>query len=206
MVMASAAPVGNRRPDPVGIHSHALDNLRYIRETMERAGSFTAVPGWGGFLMGLTALAAALLASRQRSQQAWLEVWLIEGAVAVAIGVLAMHRKAKSAHLSLWSTPARKFLFSFAPATAAGAVLTFGLYRAGMISAIPGVWLLLYGTGVVTGGTFSVPAVPIMGLCFMLEGAFAVFAPIQWSDILLAAGFGGLHIVFGIVIARRYGG
>ncbi|MBS1876581.1 MAG: hypothetical protein JSU00_25420 [Acidobacteria bacterium] len=204
--MASPAPVGDRRRDPVGIQTHALNNLRYIRDTMERAGSFTAVPGWGGFVMGLTAAFAALLASRQRSSEAWLAVWLIEGMLALAIGVLAMHRKARKAHLSLWSTPGRKFLFSFAPATAAGAVLTVGLYKAGMISAIPGVWLLLYGTGVVTGGTFSVPAVPVMGLCFMLEGAFAVFAPLRWCDLLLGAGFGGLHMAFGFVIARRYGG
>jgi hypothetical protein len=206
MGMASVAPIRDRRPDPVGIHSHAIDNLRYIRETMERAGSFTAVPGWGGFLMGLTAAIAAFIASRQPSQDAWLAVWLTEGAVAMAIGLAAMQRKARAAHLSLWSTPARKFLFSFAPATLAGAVLTFGLYRAGMISAIPGVWLLLYGTGVVTGGTFSVPAVPVMGLCFMLEGSLAVFAPMRWSDTLLGVGFGGLHMVFGVVIARRYGG
>lgn len=204
--MASVAPIGGRRSPPVGIHSHAIDNLRYIRETMERAGAFTAVPGWGGFVMGLTAAIAAVIASRQRNQNVWLTVWLIEGALALAIGVLAMRRKARSAQLSLWSTPARKFLFSFAPATLAGAVLTVGLYRAGMIAVIPGVWLLLYGTGVVTGGTFSVPAVPVMGLCFMLEGAFAVFAPVRWSDALLGVGFGGLHMIFGVVIARRYGG
>ncbi len=206
MGMGSVARIRDHRSDPVGIHSHAIDNLRYIRETMERARSFTAVPGWGGFVMGLTAAAAAVIASRQTSQDAWLAVWLVEGMIALAIGLAAMQRKARAAHLSLWSTPARKFIFSFAPATLAGAVLTFGLYRAGMTSAIPGVWLLLYGTGVVTGGTFSVPAIPVMGLCFMLEGSLAVFAPMRWSDMLLGLGFGGLHMVFGVVIARRYGG
>lgn len=204
--MASVSPIRTRRPAPVGIESHAIDNLRYIRETMERAGSFTAVPGWGGFVMGATALATALIASRQHSQDTWLAIWLCEGALAVAIGIFAMHRKARAAHLSLWSMPARKFLFSFAPPTIAGAVLTFGLYRAGMISAIPGVWLLLYGSGVVTGGMFSVPAVPVMGMCFMIEGSFAVFAPVAWSDALLGFGFGVLHMIFGVLIARRYGG
>lgn len=204
--MATVAPIRKRRPDPVEIHSHAIDNLRYIRETMERAGSFTAVPGWGGFIMGLTAAFAAFIAVRQRDQELWLTVWLAEGAIALAIGLIAMERKARAAHLSLWSTPARKFLFSFAPAIMAGAVLTFGLYRAEMIALIPGVWLLLYGAGVVTGGTFSVPAVPVMGLCFMLEGAIAIFVPTQWSNVLLGVGFGGLHMIFGIVIARRYGG
>jgi hypothetical protein len=191
---------------PVSMHEHALDNLRYIRETMERAASFTAVPGWGGFLIGCTAMIAAVIASRQRSESAWLITWLVEGSLAVAIGVFAVRRKMQAAHLALQSGPARKFLFSFLPPLAVGAVLTVGLMRAGLISAIPGVWLLLYGTGVVTGGAFSVPAVPVMGFCFMAEGALALFAPVGWSDLMLGLGFGGLHIVFGAIIARRYGG
>lgn len=204
--MGGAIPIRERRGETVGIQNHALDNLRYIRDTMERAGSFTAVPGWGGIAMGLTASGAAFIAARQRSQEAWLATWLAAAVLACAIGLIALHRKARSAHLSITSAPARKFLFSFAPPVIAGGVITAGLYRAGMVNAIPGAWLLLYGTGVVTGGTFSVPAVPVMGLCFMLEGSLAFFAPASWADVLLGAGFGGLHILFGIVIARRYGG
>lgn len=191
---------------PVSIHEHAIKNLRYIRDTMERATSFTAVPGWGGVLMGCTALVAALIASRQQSVDAWLATWFIEGALAIGIGVYAVRRKMRSAHLAMQSGPARKFLFSFIPPLAVGAILTAALMRAGFISPIPGVWLLLYGTGVITGGAFSVPAVPVMGFCFLAEGAVAVFAPVAWSDGLLAAGFGGLHIIFGVIIARRYGG
>jgi hypothetical protein len=191
---------------PVSMREHAIDNIRFIRETMERAASFTAVPGWGGFTIGCTALLAAAIASRQRSTNLWLAVWLIEGAVALLIGVLTVRRKMRAAHLDLQSGPARKFFFSFLPPLGVGAVLTAGLLRAGLISAIPGVWLLLYGTGVVTGGAFSVPAVPVMGFCFMAEGAIALFAPVSWGDPLLAAGFGGLHVIFGVIIARRYGG
>jgi hypothetical protein len=191
---------------PVSIHEHAIDNLRYIRETMERAGSFTAVPGWGGFIMGCTAVTAAVIASQQTSTNAWLGTWLTEGVLALAIGVLCVMKKMQAAHVPLQSGPARKFLFSFAPPLAVGAVLTAALVQSGLISAIPGVWLLLYGTGVVTGGVFSVRAIPVMGFCFMAEGALALFAPAAWSDALLAAGFGGLHMVFGIIIARRYGG
>ncbi len=188
------------------MHEHALDNLRYIRGMMERAGSFTAVPGWGGVAMGVTAVAAAVIASVQRSRDAWLAVWIVEGALAFGIGAWTVRRKAKVAHLSLWSEPARKFVLSFAPPVAAGALLTVALLRAGLIGPIPGVWLLLYGTAVVSGGAFSVPVVPIMGSAFMLEGAAALFAPAAWGDALLALGFGGLHILFGTLIARRYGG
>jgi len=206
--MASVQPI--RKTQPIPMEAHAMDNLRYIRETMERAGSFTAVPGWGGVAMGVTALAASLVAAQQKSTGAWVVTWMLEGALAIAIGILAMWRKASTAGLPMWSAPARKFLFSFAPPLIVGAALTIVLWRAGAATAIPGVWLMLYGTGVVTGGAFSVPIVPVMGVCFLIEGALAVFSPpawsVPWNDVFLAAGFGGLHIIFGTIIARRYGG
>ena len=204
--MASVQPIRPVRAETVELHTRAMDNLRFIRETMERAGAFTAVPGWGGFAMGVSALLASAVAARQSSMEAWLAVWLIEGAFAITLGGVAMRRKAASADVELFSAPARKFLFSFAPPLLVGALLTLVLYRAGLTAAIPGMWLLLYGTGVVTGGAFSAPIVPVMGICFMALGAVALFCPMSWSDLFLASGFGGLHMVFGIVIARRYGG
>lgn len=192
------------------MHAHAIDNLRYIRETMERAGSFTAVPGWGGVAMGITAVAASFFAARTTSKGAWLATWMFEGALAVAIGILAMWRKAGKAGLPMWSAPARKFVFSFVPPMILGAVLTLVLWRAGAAGAIPGVWLMLYGAGVVTGGAFSARIVPVMGVCFLIGGALVLLSPPAWSapwnDVWLALGFGGLHIVFGAIIARRYGG
>lgn len=196
------------------MHAHAIDNLRYIRETMERAGSFTAVPGWGGVLMGVTALVAAAFASATTSPEKWLAIWMAEGALAIGVGILAMWHKADAARMPFWSAPARKFLFSFLPPLFAGAVLTLALWRAGAIAAIPGTWLMLYGAGVITGGTFSVPAIPVMGVCFLAEGALASLvlpavgstAGFISADVWLGAGFGGLHILFGAIVARRYGG
>jgi hypothetical protein len=209
--MASVEPIRRSPGDPIPLHAHALDNLRYIRETMERAGSFTAVPGWGGVLMGVTALAAAGFASHAASRGFWLAIWLAEGIVAIGVGILAMWRKARAAGLPLWSAPARKFVFSFVPPLFAGALITLALWRAGSVASIPGVWLMLYGTGIITGGAFSVPAVPVMGACFLAEGALALFwLPVMtsmvWADFFLGVGFGGLHILFGAIIARRYGG
>ena len=206
--MASLEPLRKTGPQPIPIHSHAIDNLRIIRETMERAGSFTAVPGWGGVAMGATALAAAGLASHAQSPEQWLGTWLAEAVLALTIGVFAMWRKSRAAGLHLWSAPARKFIFSFAPPLIAGAVLTAALYREGAVLAIPGVWLMLYGTGVIAGGAFSVPIVPVMGAGFLVLGALVLFvAPtLAWADLWLGAGFGGLHVVFGAMIARRYGG
>jgi hypothetical protein len=192
--------------EPPALHARAMDNLRFIRETMERASSFTAVSGWGQVAIGVTATGAALVASQQATRHAWLIVWIVEAVLSLLISVAAMTRKAHAAETPLLSGPGRKVAFSLSPALIVGALLTVVLYRAGLMEAIPGVWLLLYGTGVVTGGMFSVGIVPVMGLCFMFVGAVALFCSPSWGNYFLAAGFGGLHIIFGIIIARRHGG
>jgi hypothetical protein len=192
--------------EPATPQLHAFENLRYIRETMERSGSFTAVPGWGGAAMGLLAIAAAVVARNQKTPEAWLATWLIAAVAGVMVGAWATTRKIRAAGSPFLSGPARKFGLSLAPPLLAGALLTVVLYRAGMLSALPGAWLLLYGAGVMTAGAFSVRVVPVMGMCFMALGTVALFSPPAWGDWFLAAGFGALQVIFGIVIARRYGG
>jgi hypothetical protein len=191
---------------PRPLHDRALDNLRYIRQTMERAASFTAVPGWGLAVVGATALGAALLAGRQPTPELWLATWLGEAVVALAIGGAAMVRKAFAVHDPLLSGPGRRFGLSFLPPMVVGGLLTVALWRAGLWHALPGTWLLLYGAGCVTGGAFSVRIVPVMGLCFMLVGSVALLGPAAWGNGWMAAGFGGLHLAFGAIIARRHGG
>jgi hypothetical protein len=192
-------------PSP-NLAPNLADDLRFIRDTMERSAAFTAVSGWGQVLLGATAIAAATLAASQLSQFAWLKVWLAEGLLAAAIGLLSCTWKANRRGLPLFSGPARKVALGLAPPLVAGAFLTFLLFRAGLQSALPATWLLLYGAGIMTGGAFSVAIVPVMGLFFMLLGGLAVLAPAAWGNWFLAAGFGGLHIVFGFLIARRHGG
>ena len=204
--MATPGPVRSSPREPIPIDARAADHLRYIRETMASAAEFTAVPGWGGVAMGITAMAAAYVASRQASRGAWLVVWLVEAFVAVAIAAPAAATKAHRANSRLFSGPGRKFLLSFAPPIVVGGFLTYTLYHVGALTALPGVWLLLYGTAIVTGGAFSVRVVPVMGLCLMLLGAAALFAPAGWGDGFMAAGFGVVHVGFGWWIARHYGG
>jgi len=203
------APFESQQPrptDPVALDDRARDNIRFIRETMERAGSFTAVPGWGGIAMGITALGAAAIASQQASSNAWLLTWIAEAAVAISIAVWTTYSKARRAESSLFSGPGRRFVYSFIPPLFAGVLLTLLFAHIGSTGAIAGVWLLLYGTAVVTGGAFSIRIVPLMGLCFMVLGAVALFCPWSWGNAFLAGGFGGLHILFGALIAVKYGG
>ena len=185
---------------------HAMENLRFIRETMERCASFTAVPGWGGVAMGITGLVAASIALRQTSPRAWLATWLIAALIANAIGATTLVWKAHKANIPLLSGAGQKFALSLSPPLIAGGLLTAALYAAGMTGILPGLWLLLYGAGVVTGGAFSVKIVPMMGLCLMSLGAVALVAPPSWGNWFLATGFGGIHILFGLLIARSYGG
>lgn len=192
--------------EPPALHERAMDNLRFIRETMERASAFTGISGWGQVAIGVTALITAFIAARQSTFQVWLSVWIGEALISLLIAGWSMDRKARAARLPLLSGPGRKVAFSLSPPLIVGALLTVVLYQSGLTKPIPGVWLLLYGTGVVTGGMFSVPIVPIMGLCFMALGAVTLFSPPGFANWFLAAGFGGLHIAFGAIIARRYGG
>ena len=204
--MASVTPLHKAPPEPPALHVRAMDNLAFIRDTMEAAGSFTAVSGWGMVAVGIIASAAAVLAAVQPTPLQALFIWLAAAVLAPCVSMWATVRKARRAHVPLLSGPGRKFLLSFSPPLVVGALLTLVLYRAGLMATIPGMWLLLYGTGVVAGGAFSVRVVPVMGLCFMLAGTIALFAPVEWHGWIMAAAFGGLHIGFGIPIARRHGG
>ena len=184
----------------------AEDQIRFIRDTMERASTFTAVPGVGGIAMGAVALAAAALSLGAKNPEQWLGIWIAAACVAVAIGVAAMARKARRTQTDLFSGPGRRFLLMLVPPLGAGAVLTLALERAGLVTLLPGIWLLLYGTAVVTGGAHAIRLVLVMGALFMLLGCAALSSPAAWGTAYLAAGFGALHIGFGIAIARRHGG
>lgn len=198
------------RPRPsaspmVALHERAADNLRYIRETMERTTSFTAISGAGYTLIGLTAVAAAWLAAAQPTAVRWLEVWVVELVVAGVIGVGMTARKARAQGVPMRSHAGRRLVLAFAPPMAVGGLLTAAAFMAGETGLIPGIWLGLYGAGVMTGGAHSVRTVPLMGAGFILLAALALLTPVN-GDVLLAVGLGGLHILFGLVIWRRYGG
>ena len=193
------------QPEP--IHAHAIDNIRFIRDAMSRATAFTAVPGWGGVLMGATAIVTAYISGPPDDSLRWMLIWFAEAAAASAIALVTMTLKARRIGAPLSSAaPARRFALGYVPPLAAGMVLTAVFATLGPAARLPGCWLLMYGTAAATGGAYSVRVVPLMGICFMALGALAFAAPAAWGHWFMAAGFGGLHIGFGLLIARRYGG
>ena len=188
------------------LQGHAIDNLQFIRDAMSRASRFTAVPGWGGVVIGVTALVTAALTARTSGTMEWTYWWMAEAVVAVAIGVASIVLKAKRLQLSLLDAPAKRFALAYVPPLVAGAVLTLVFLQNGLMARLPGCWLLLYGVGITAGGTLSVRVVPLLGVLFMALGTAAFAAPASFGDAFMAAGFGGLHIIFGLIIARNYGG
>jgi hypothetical protein len=181
-------------------------DLRFIRGAMERSSSFTSLPGRGTMGMGAVALVAAGFAAQAGPRTAWLGIWTAAAAAAMAVGALALRRKAAADGVALRSGPGRRFLLCLCPSLAAGAILTVALARAGQFDLLPGAWLLCYGAGVVAAGALSPAIVPVTGASFLVLGAAALAAPPVWGDLLMALGFGGVHLVSGFFVARRHGG
>lgn len=192
------------QPESVG--SHAAENLRYIRAAMERSSTFTAVPGAGGVVMGVIGLVAAGIGATQPTGDRWLATWVSAAAVAAVVGLAAMSHKARAAGLTLTGANARRFALGMAAPLVAGAAITYELWAVRNFTVMAPSWLLLYGAGVLTGGMFSVPVVRAIGVCFMAAGLGAIVTPHEWRNIWLAIGFGGLHVAFGMYIARNHGG
>ena len=192
---------------PVGLDVRAVANLRFIRQTMERSAVFTSLSDRGAILIGVTAFGASWIASNQAQFTGWLGIWLAEAAVAILIAIATTLPKVRGLETPATLRLIRNFALGMAPPFLAAGVLTAAVAGAEQFTwVIPGMWLLLYGCGIATGGAFSIRIVPVVGLLFMLLGTLALFLPPTLHDALLAFGFGGLRIVFGVIITWRYGG
>ena len=201
----------NLMPDTTDVHrpslsGRALDDLRFIRRTMERAAAFSAIPGWGGVLMGLVAFLAVPVAREVGSAGEWLGVWIVAAACAGGIGSVDIVRKARFHGTSLLRGPGWRFATALLPSFAVGAVLTVVLALEGLHGLLPGLWLVSYGAATLAAGPYTIRPVRVMGLCFMVLGALALATVVagerSWGDVYMAAGFGGLHVLFGAWIAR----
>jgi len=203
----SASPNRPKQHEPpTPIDSGALENLRYIRSTIEAAHTFTTVPGKGCIAMGLTALAAVGLESIPALAPHWLAIWVGAAIIACGSALWFMEQKAHAQGLSLRRAVARRFFMTLAPAFLTGAILTAALAGHVNRELITGMWLLLYGTGLAACGLFAIPAVFTAGLAFLGLGAATLWLPPGSAHIVLALGFGGIHLALGTAIVRHHGG
>ncbi|HUN27766.1 MAG TPA: hypothetical protein VMU67_15800 [Steroidobacteraceae bacterium] len=185
----------------VALDAHALGTLRYIRASMDAAG-LLAVPGSAGVAMGTVGLLAMLLAADPLLARRWFAIWVGAAAVALATGSALIVHQAARAGAPLYRGPARKFLLCLSPPLLAGALITLALWRRHELATIPGIWLLLYGCGVTAASTLTLRPVAFMGVAFLALGFAALELPARFANLLLGGGFGGLHLIFGIVIGR----
>jgi len=194
------------RAEPAALQRRALEDLSFIRNTMAGASGYTTFSGRGLLVVGIGALIAGALATLAQPGMARVQVWLIDAVLSVGIGVTAVVIKANVAQQPLFAGPVRKFSIGFLPALMAGAALTVQMIGDGSWDRMPGIWLLAYGTALLSAGATSVAVIPAMGGGFFVLGCAALFGPTIWGNPLLMLGFGGLHLCFGALIARRYGG
>jgi hypothetical protein len=194
-----------RSNNTVALDSHALGTLNYIRASIDAAGAF-AVPGTAGIAMGAVGMVAAGIASIPALSRYWLIIWLVAAAVAAALGVVLVARHSSGAALALYRGPARRFVLCLCPALLAGGLLTAVLCQVGEARLVPGVWLLLYGSAVLTAALMTAPAmmrlVGMMGGLFVVCGALAFEVSPDWHNLILGGSFGLLHLVFGYLIGR----
>jgi hypothetical protein len=202
----SASPNSPRRLNPTPIDSGAVENLRYIRSTIEAAHTFTTVPGKGCIAMGVTALLAVGLESMPQFAAHWLGIWVGAAILACSSALWFMEQKARAQGLSLRRAVARRFFMTLAPAFLAGAILTAALASHVDRELITGMWLLLYGAGLAACGLFAIPAVLTAGIAFMGLGTATLWLPAGSAHIVLALGFGGIHLALGTTIVRHHGG
>src|SRR5262245_44477081 len=191
MARSSSAHREIAPPPAPALHARAMADLRFIRETMESASSFSMFSGLGLALVGIIASLCGIAADWQPTRARWLGAWLVAAGLSALAGGLSTAWKTHALRQPLIPGPSRKFALSLAPPIFAGTLLTAVLARAGLFTLLPGIWLLLYGAGLVAAGAWSVRTVPIIGAAFMALGGAALFLPAESGNWLLIAGFGG---------------
>lgn len=191
-----------RSANTVQIESHAAATLRYIRASMDGASS-VAVPGSAGIAMGSIGLLATALSSAPSLHDHWLGIWLLAAAAAAASGLPLITQPSSLRGLTLRGAPVRKFALCLLPSLFGGVVMTLVHWSYGNLHAIPGTWLLLYGCALISASVATTRTIAAIGGSFVVLGLLALLLPGEFQVLMLGAGFGGLHILFGLLIGRK---
>lgn len=195
----------------------ARENLRVIRQTMERSTQYSTLSGWSGILIGVVALIGVYLTDRQIGaaiaqghpvktvHPALGMIWLSALVLAVGIEFACNKRRAVRVGKRVASRLGAHIILAALPAFFGCGVLTVFFYVHGLVSYIWGVWMLCYGLAICSVGLFSLRQVSYLGAAFVVAGALTLLFPVKLHLLMMALTFGGFHIVYGITMARRNG-
>jgi len=195
----------------------ARENLRVIRQTMERSTKYSTLSGLSGILIGLSAIVSVIATSRilharyhahQPLQSAYPSLgvlWLCELALAVGIEFACNKRRARYVGKRVASPLGAHIIVAALPAFVGALALTAFFALHGLAALVWGIWMLTYGLAICAVGLFSVRPVSYLGSAFVLAGAVTLLLPTQLQLFMMGLTFGGFHIVYGALMGRKHG-
>jgi hypothetical protein len=191
----------------------AEENLRVIRDLMERSTKHSTFSGLSGVLAGAASIVGCLMtrALEQENlrptefQTSFLLLWSAVIVFAVGADYLLTKRRAAQVGKYVMSRLGTQMILGSAPGLGTGALLTLFFLRQGLLPFIYPFWMLCYGIAVCAVGQFSQREVSHLGAAFLWAGAMTLFLPPSCSLWMMAVSFGGFHIVYGIRMARKDG-
>lgn len=188
---------------------------------MNRSSRFISLSGFSGISAGVIALCGAYLAYQtvyyEQSNLAY-RVTSLGGSdilrlLAIAIGVIILsfsfgifftHKKAKRNNQSLWDINTKNLLSSFLIPMMTGGILCLMLLAKGYIGFVAPFTLIFYGLALVNASKYTLSQVRNLGLLEILLGLLSTHY-IGYGLFFWAAGFGVLHIIYGLLIQKQNG-
>jgi hypothetical protein len=198
-----------------------LDDLKDIKDIMNRSSRFLSLSGLSGVFAGVFALGGAYLAygTVYKSQDylgyrqadmstetltTLLLIALATVALAVGVGILLTTREARKSNQKLWDAQTKRLMINLLIPLVTGGILCLMLLLTGYIGFVAPLTLIFYGLALVNASKYTLTEVRSLGLLEIGLGLLAVHF-IGYGLIFWAAGFGVLHIIYGIVMHIRYG-
>lgn len=197
-----------------------IQDLKEIRETMNRATRFISLSGLSGVSTGIIALVGALLSyvvifkdadylgynSVEISSSHLVYLLLIAiGTLSLSIGsaLLFTHRKTKKQNQKVWNTPAKMLIINLSIPLITGGLLCFLFLIKGFVGFLCPLTLIFYGLALLNGSKYTIPVIRNLGLLEILLGLMA-FQFINYGLLFWTLGFGVIQIIYGLIVQKKY--
>ena len=191
----------------------ARENLRVIRQTMERSTKYSTLSGISGVLVGLAGIAGVVAtwvlgpgAAIYHHPLRLASIWIVTLFTAIGIDLICNKRRAARVGKHIVSSLGAHIVLAALPAFFAAGILTYFFFQHHLLIYLWGVWMLCYGLAICAVGLFSVRPATYLGSAFVIAGAATLLMPaVPYHLIMMAVTFGGFHILYGVLMARRHG-